>query len=225
MQLFWNLCQFQWEEYAAVVVAAENLVAHTHAITIFTVSTANDLIFLSCASPSSESWNTQRSLLPLKPNERNQNQKKIHENLPKIVLIYVECVLECSFFCLCLSCLSIWHSEQHFVWFNVHHIIWELRRRRCLSIQTIVSFSCSFNFPFGHLKIENVFWPSRTTTMEMQWTFPACSCEPQSWTERPSEGAGEGEREREFIYSLQSFCALSIIHVMMTCNGDGHRIE
>lgn len=121
-----------------------------------------------------ERWNTPRSLLPLKPNERNQNQKEIHENSPKIVLIYVECALECSFFGVYLSCLSIWHSEQHFVWFNVHHIIWELRRCRCRSIQTIVSFSCSFNFPFGHLKIENVFWPSTTTTMEMQWPFAAC---------------------------------------------------
>lgn len=29
----------------------------------------------------------------------------------------------------------------------------------------------------------------------------------------------------EFIYSLKSFCAFSIIQAMMTCNGDGHRIE
>lgn len=37
----------------------------------------------------------------------------------------------------------------------------------------------------------------------------------------------ERQPKTEFIYSLKSFCALSvsIIHAMMTCSGDGHRIE
>lgn len=36
------------------------------------------------------------------------------------------------------------------------------------------------------------------------------------------DGVGAAD---EFIYSLQSFCVFYIIHVVMTWNGDGHRIE
>lgn len=83
---------------------------------------------------------------------REENTRKFLQKSYQFML-NVTSMLVLSF---CLSVCPFLHLVQHFAWSIVDHTFQAIRRCRCRSIQTNVSFSCSFNFPFGHLKIENV---------------------------------------------------------------------
>lgn len=88
---------------------------------------------------------------------RRENTRKSTENRINLCWMWPRCSFRLS------VCLSVRHSAHHT---RTSSSISKLmlstirvryfRLCRCRSIQTIVSFSCSFNFPFGHLKIENV---------------------------------------------------------------------